>query len=109
MDTGTESDAELRRRVVEAVRSGLMTGREVIEELGISSGVLGGWCRAEDARRAREAAGPAAASSFARVSVVGRPGTAVATVLLRGGRRVRVAEGFDAGEVARLVRALETC
>lgn len=108
MDTGTESDAELRRRVVEAVRSGLMTGREVIEELGISSGVLGGWCRSEDARRAREAARPAA-SSFARVSVVGRPGTAVATVLLRGGRRVRVAEGFDAGEVARLVRALETC
>ena len=51
MDTGTESDAELRRRVVEAVRSGLVTGREVIEELGISSGVLGGWCRAEDARR----------------------------------------------------------
>ena len=45
------------------------------------------------------------------VSLVGRPAAVHDgfVVVLRGGRRVRVAPRFDAGELARLVRALESC
>jgi hypothetical protein len=44
---------DLRASIVEGIRSGLLSGREVMEELGVSSGTLGGWCRAEDVRRGR--------------------------------------------------------
>ncbi|HEX5828615.1 MAG TPA: hypothetical protein VFY23_13905 [Candidatus Limnocylindrales bacterium] len=101
-----------RAEVVEAIRTGRITGREVMEELGISSALLGGWCRAEQVRRdgAVKAAGPVVPPRFAEVRLVGdRPIAARAIVVLRGGRRLRVAPGFDADEVVRLVRALESC
>ena len=95
----------MRAQVVEAVRSGLLSGREVMECLGISSGVLGGWCRAEDSR-----ASSPRAPAFSEVSLIGgAERSSSAVVLLRGGRRVRVPHGFDAGEIVRLVRALESC
>ena len=115
MDGGDSKDVawlELRASIVEGIRSGLFTGQEVMAELGVSSGTLGGWCRAEDVRRGRgrhEAA--SSPSPFAAVSLVGRPAAVHDgfVVVLRGGRRVRVAPRFDAGELARLVRALESC
>lgn len=108
MRNAAESDWISRRaEVVDAIRSGLFTGREVMERLGISAAELGGWCRAEQTRRSRRGASP---KEFAEVSLVGEPPRpASAVVLLRGGRRVRVSPGFDAAEVVRLVRALESC
>lgn len=102
---------ETRRELVDAVRRGLITGAEVMAQLGVSSSVFGGWCRAEQMRRARAGAGAQSAEpAFRRVSLVGPRGRSpVAVVVLRGGRRVRVAGGFDVGEVVRLVKALETC
>ena len=100
---------ETRRELVDAVRRGLLTGTEVMARLGVSASVFGGWCRAEQMRRARAGAA-AGASAFRRVSLVGSKARgAVAVVVLRGGRRVRVTSGFDAGEVRRLVEALESC
>jgi hypothetical protein len=103
---------DLRASIVEGIRSGLFTGQEVMEELGVSSGTLGRWCRAEDVRggRRRREAAPST-SPFAAVSLVGRPAAVHDgfVVVLRGGRRVRVAPDFDAGELSRLVRALESC
>jgi hypothetical protein len=115
MDGGDSDPAtwlDLRASIVESIRSGLVSGREVMAELGVSSGTLGGWCRAEDLRRGRERRAPRAASSpFAAVSLVGAAAAVHDgfVVVLRGGRRVRVAPNFDAGELARLVRALESC
>jgi transposase-like protein len=103
---------ELRRELVDAVRRGLLSSAEVIEQLGVSASVLGGWCRAEQMRRASAPAdaGKEGRTAFRRVSLVGpRPRSRVADVVLRGGRRVRVASGFDSAEVQRLVKALESC
>jgi len=105
-DAAKESWISTRAEVVAAMRSGLLTGREVIERLGISAGMLGGWVRAEETRLSRRGA----SGDFAEVSLVGSgPRSASAVVLLRGGRRVRVSAGFDAAELVRLVRALESC
>jgi hypothetical protein len=101
-----------RAEVVEAIRTGRITGREVMEELGISSALLGGWCRAEQVRREGVAkdADPVAPARFAEVRLIGdRARGGRVDVLLRGGRRLRVPSGFDAEEVVRLVRALESC
>jgi hypothetical protein len=103
---------ETRRELVDAVRRGLLTGAEVSAQLGVSGSVLGGWVRAEQMRRAKaETALPGARSTFRRVSLVGPRArrAVVADVVLRGGRRVRVAAGFDGAEVQRLVKALESC
>ncbi len=101
---------EERRAIVEAVRSGRVTGLEVMERLGVSAGVFGGWCRAEQRRREAPVGRPAAPSGFARVSLVGpRAATHVADLVLAGGRRLRLRAGFDIGEVVRLVKALEAC
>jgi hypothetical protein len=98
-----------RREVVDAVRGGLITGAEVMAQLGVNASVFGGWCRAEQMRRARAVA-TAGSSTFRRVSLVGpKAGARVADVVLRGGRRVCVASGFDAVEVRRLVEALASC
>lgn len=81
-----------------------------MEALGVSSGTLGGWCRAEDQRREpvdRRKRG--STSPFAAVSLTGPSRTDAFVVLLRGGRRVRVAPGFDEAELCRLVRTLESC
>ena len=103
---------DLRASIVESLRSGLVSGREVMAELGVSSGTLGGWCRAEDVRhgRGRREVTPSP-SPFAAVSLVGRPAAVRDgfVVVLRGGRRVRVAPNFDANELSRLARALESC
>ncbi len=104
---------ERRRELVAAVRSGRVTAREVMAELGVSGSVYGGWCRAEQMREAAEGGARSevpSAARFRRVSLVGpRPRSAVADVLLRGGKRVRVAAGFDAAELVRLVKVLESC
>jgi hypothetical protein len=113
---GKQEDAEWlerRREIVEAVESGLITGKEAMAELGITAGTLGGWCRAEQVRRAKGDAprvAPERGRGFARVSLVGgRRGAVVAVIGVRGGRRIAVHAGFDDGEVRRLVRLLETC
>lgn len=100
---------EARGKLVEAVRGGLMTRAEVMAELGVSASVLAGWCRTEQRRRVKPRA-PTGRSALRRVTLVGPEArAAVADVVLRGGRRVRVAAGFDAAEVRRLVEALESC
>ena len=110
-----DEDAEwhaTRASLVAAVRSGLFTGREVMDRLGITAGEWRGWCRADQVARSR-AAGRAESprgAAFARVALVGpAPQRACAVVLLRGGRRLRVHPGFDAAEVRRLAEALEPC
>jgi transposase-like protein len=103
---------DTRRELVEAVQRGLVTSAEVAAQLGVSGSVLGGWVRAEQMRRAKAGTGvPAGRGTFRRVSLVGPRArrSGVADVVLRGGRRVRVAAGFDAAEVRRLVEALESC
>ena len=102
----------MRASLVDAVRSGLFTGREVMERLGMTAGEWGGWCRAEQVRRSKAAgrSGGTSAPRLARVSLVGpRARAPAAVVALRGGLRVRVAPGFDEAELVRLVRALSSC
>jgi hypothetical protein len=113
---GRHEDADWlhrRREIVDAVRSGLITGKEAMKELGISAGTLGGWVRAEQQRRAQEEAPRVAGDrgqGFARVSLVGGVrGGVVAVIGVRGGRRLALRAGFDEGEVRRLVRLLESC
>ena len=109
MRADAESEWIARRgEIVDSIRSGLFTGREVIERLGITSGILGGWCRAEQMRRSKGAA-TSSRATFAEVSLIEAPRRGGAVVHLRGGRRLVVREGFDASEVVRLVRALESC
>ena len=104
---------ERRREIVEAVDSGLITGKEAMTELGITAGTLGGWCRAEQVRRAKKDAPQVSRErgrGFARVSLVGgRRVGVVAVIGVRGGRRLAVRAGFDEPEVRRLVRLLESC
>jgi hypothetical protein len=99
---------ETRRAVVEALRSGRVTIQEVSDELGVSRSAIGGWIAAERQRRERE--GRPVGTPFVRVDVPGsgRGGADVAVLVLRGGRRLRVSEGFAAEELARLVRTLES-
>ena len=97
---------ETRRAMVEAVESGRLTAKQVMEELGVSSSAVGGWVAAERRRRAARSA----RTEFVRVDVPVRDRVApLAVIWLRGGRRVRVSEGFAAEELARLVRTLESC
>jgi transposase-like protein len=102
-----ESWEETRRAVVAALDSGRLTVREAAEELGVTPSTIGGWIAAERLRRAR--ARRSDATSFVRVDVPRSHGADVAVVVLRGGRRLRVPEGFSAEELARLVRTLESC
>src|SRR5207249_4728667 len=103
MSRRTESWAEERRAVVEAMLAGRLTGREVMDQLGITSSALGGWIRAEQCRKARRPA----ACGFVAVDLreSSAPARPCAVVELPGGMRVRVEPGFDAGEVVRLLRA----
>lgn len=96
-----------RAAIVRAIRSGRLTPKAVAAELGVSVGLVGGWIRAEQIERRRRAQ-----ERFAEVKVVserGRGSGASFSVSLRGGRRLRVAAGFDAAELSRLVRTLESC
>jgi hypothetical protein len=104
---GGEEWRETRRAVVEALRSGRVTIQEVSDDLGVSRSAIGGWIAAERQRRERDGRG--VATTFVRVDVpASRRGTDVAVLVLRGGRRLRVSEGFAAEELARLVRTLES-
>lgn len=109
---GTSSEwSSLRGEVVEAIRSGRMTPKEVMAHLGIPAAVVGGWIRAETLRRSGRASsstGAAATSSFARVVLPQRRASR-AIVRVRGGRRLEVEAGFDAEELRRLVTVLESC
>ena len=97
-----------RAEIVRAIRSGRIDAKAVMEELGVSGSVVGGWCSAEDRRGRARSSKPV---RFAELSLVGPAPTGPAPMLvsLRGGRRLRVACGFDAAELVRLVRALESC
>ena len=110
---GTSSEwSSLRGELVEAIRSGRMTPKEVMAHLGIPAAVVGGWIRAETLRRSGRASsstGAAATSSpFARVVLPQRRASR-AIVRVRGGRRLEVEAGFDAEELRRLVTVLESC
>lgn len=49
---GSSSEwSSLRGQVVDAIRSGRMTPKEVMAHLGIPAAVVGGWIRAEMLRR----------------------------------------------------------
>jgi transposase-like protein len=102
MPRSSESWIETRRSIVEALEAGRITGSEVMAELGVSSGTLGGWVRAERVRRERTP-GPFVAVEVPRVSGSGR----ALRLSLVGGRQLRIPEGFPAQEVVALVRALE--
>lgn len=109
--SSSEWSAE-RGRVVEAIRSGRMTPKEVMAHLGIPAAVVGGWIRAETLRRSGRVStstGASATSSpFARVVLPERRASR-AVIRLRGGRRLEVGAGFDAEELRRLVSVLESC
>ncbi len=96
-----------RAAIVGAIRAGRLTPKAAAAELGVSVGLVGGWMRAEQFERRR-----GARERFAEVALVPERAPIRATsfsVSLRGGRRLRVASGFDAAELSRLVRTLESC
>ena len=101
-----------RGQVVDAIRSGRMTPKEVMAHLGIPAAVVGGWIRAESLRRSGRVStstgGSATSSPFARVVLPERRASR-AVIRLRGGRRLEVGAGFDAEELRRLVSVLESC
>jgi transposase-like protein len=102
----SESEA---RAVLEAYETSGLSVAEFARRYGLGPQRLRWW-----KKRRREEAG--AALSFVPVHVAAPPsreargtqaGPASMEVVLARGRRIRVEPGFDAGEVARLVRALE--
>ncbi len=110
---GTSSEwSSLRGQVVDAIRAGRMTPKEVMAYLGIPAAVVGGWIRAETLRRSGHGSSstgaPSTPSPFARVVLPERRASR-AVVRLRGGRRLEVESGFDAEELRRLVTVLESC
>ncbi len=109
---GTSSEwSSLRGQVVDAIRSGRMTPKDVMAHLGIPAAVVGGWIRGEMLRRSGRACSTGAAptsSPFAPVVLPERRATR-AVVRLRGGRRLEVESGFDAEELRRVVTMLESC
>lgn len=76
---------------------------ELAEQTGFRVGTLRVW-----AQRARALATPARPPRFVEVDVRGAPDTSGFEVEVAGGRVVRVRPGFDAAELRRLLRALET-
>ncbi len=99
---GAESIEDGRRELLAALAAGRVTGKEVMEELGISAGTLGGWVRAAQLRV--EARTGRAGAAFVPVRLA--PGSGGVVVEVGEDLRVRAEAGFDAQEVARLVRAL---
>jgi transposase-like protein len=93
-----------RREVVAAIRSGEISRADAARELGVSASTVRDWERAERT---------SADHRFVAVEIGDRReaprAVAALEVALVGGRVLRVASGFDAGEVVRLVRALESC
>ena len=101
------SEAEAQA-VLEAYEASGLSVAEFARRHGLGAQRLRWWKK----RRAEETG---AALSFVPVHVAAAPspeaqrvgGTACMEVLLARGRRIRVEPGFDVGELARLVRALE--
>lgn len=101
----TEAEAQA---VLEAYEASGLSVAEFARRHGLGAQRLRWWKK----RRAEEAA---AALAFVPVHVAAPPspeaqraaGAASMEVLLARGRSIRVEPGFEAGEVARLVRALE--
>lgn len=101
----TEAEAQM---VLEAYEASGLSVAEFARRHGLGPQRLRWWKK----RRAEEAG---SALSFVPVHVAAPPsrqarealGTASMEVVLTRGRRIRVEAGFDAGELTRLVRALE--
>lgn len=97
---------EVEQLVAEFESSGLNRS-EFCRERGVGLSTLARY------RRRRDRQAPAGSNTLLAVEVSGRAtGPAAATcsalaVVLRGGRRVEVGRGFDAGTLAQLVHVLE--
>src|ERR1035437_9490485 len=98
--------AEVEQLVAEYETSG-MSRSEFCRERGLALSTLGRY------RRRRDRGESACANPLLAVELSGRPQVSVATagsalaVVLRGGRRIEVGHGFDAGALEQLVRVLE--
>jgi hypothetical protein len=97
---------EVEQLVAEFESSGLSRS-EFCRERGLGLSTLARY------RRRREGQAPAGNNTLLAVEVSGRPLEPVAAswsalaVVLRGGRRVEIGRGFDAGTLEQLVRVLE--
>ena len=100
------SRAEVEQLVAEYEASGLNRS-EFCRERGLALSTLGRY------RRGREQQAPACANPLLAVELSNRPQASVAAagsalaVVLRGGRRIEVGRGFDAGALEELLRVLE--
>ncbi len=113
----TEVERRYRRLLEECAASGL-TQREFAAKSGVAATTLS-WWKHELGHRDRLRAGRNGVSLIP-VNVVGAPLDRSRSkepdptrpefvVRLRSGREVRVRQGFDAAELARLVEVLEAC
>lgn len=94
-----EAWAAARRDVVAEIRAGRVSRAEVASALGVTREAVRRWVRREEAQ-----------SRFVAVEVCAAPeGGATLEVVVAGGRVVRVPPSFDAAELVRVVRALESC
>jgi hypothetical protein len=93
-----------RRELVDAICAGRISDAEAARELGVSRSTVAGWVGSDRA---------SGRPRFVAVDVAERgespPGGAAMEVVLDHRLVVRVPRGCDAGEVARLVRALRSC
>ena len=100
------SRLEVEQLVAEYEASG-MSRSEFCRERGLALSTLGRY------RRRRDRQGSACANPLLAVELSARPQASVAVagsalaVVLRGGRRIEVGRGFDAGALEHLVRVLE--
>jgi hypothetical protein len=100
------SRLEVEQLVAEYEASG-MSRSDFCRERGLALSTLGRY------RRGRERRAPACANPLLAVELSARSPASVAaassalTVVLRGGRRIEVGRGFDAGALEQLVRVLE--
>ena len=101
---------ELVRRLIAERESTGETWRSIATRTGIKYATLTGWVW-----RWRREEGPCekqsrSSSEFIELVAPDAPRSSVALELtLRGDRRVRIEEGFDAATLVRLVQALEAC
>lgn len=101
---------ELVRRLIAEKQSTGETWRSISARTGINYATLTGWVWRMSRGAARRPAAPRAHAEFIElVPTEPSPTRADLELVLHGERRVRIAAGFDAATLVRLVQALEAC
>lgn len=99
---------QVRRWLARRERLGL-TYAELSRETGLAASTLAHWAwrlRGEEGRAAEDGQ---SGSAFVELVTTEPAASRAVEVVLRGERRLRIAEDFDEERLVRLVRALERC